>query len=129
MSLDWDISKVANRETVCWETVKGEKRLKVTTEALIWGTMAVGIGEVSEKTIPEWLFRLEVLGRIGGELMYKPGEDGRPVRCNPTAADLRAHIGLRTNVFPMERRAGWLKRRMDHIAREASYAVRTALES
>jgi hypothetical protein len=27
-----------------------------------------------------------------------------------TVADVKAHIGLKTNVWPMEKRAAWLKR-------------------
>jgi hypothetical protein len=70
---------------------------KALTEALIWGTMAAGIGTLTRDNLPEFAARLDVSGYWGNGP-------------KPTVEDLLPYVGLRTNVFPAESRAKWLKR-------------------
>lgn len=89
MSLDWDLSKIEDRDTVCRVTdADGNKVMSPATHALIWSTMAVGLGQITEKNAEVFYARVsywEALRNI-------PQDE----RITPT--DVQAHIGLRTNV-------------------------------
>jgi len=75
------------------------------TNGLIWATIGVGIGVINDDTAEEFAARLSLWQDLNGALLYSA--DG-PVRI--TREDVLAHKGLSTNVFPMERRAAWVKR-------------------
>jgi len=68
---------------------------KALTEALIWGTMMAGIGTLTREDLPEFMARLDV-----SKYWTTP----------PTMEQVLPYVGLRTNVFPKETRAKWLKR-------------------
>jgi hypothetical protein len=74
------------------------------TQTIIWATMAVGIGSITDKTAEEFYARVHVVERLNGPFLLNP-EDGSEHYLTPE--DIRAHIGLKTNVFPMEPRAKW----------------------
>lgn len=88
MSLNWDITRCKDSEELLTE------EQYPTTEAMIFATMGTGIGELTDKTAPEFYARLVASG-------YYPGV---------TPQIVARYIGLRTNVFPMETRTKWLKR-------------------
>lgn len=54
MSLDWNLSKIKNNKEVCWKN----GIMKAETHELIYSTIAVGIGEITEKNWREFLARL-----------------------------------------------------------------------
>jgi hypothetical protein len=95
MALTYDLSNTAlprdDNGRLIWSTA---------TESIIFYTMAVGIGDLNEKNAPEFWARVSITERIHG---YSP-------EIRLTAADIRQHIGLKTNVFGVETRARWLKR-------------------
>ena len=107
MALTWSIEKVENYEELWVEREDGQY-LNGLTEALIWTTMTVGLGTVTEKNIPEWLLRLDVLSGMGLDSLvdYKDGE--RTYRTF-TVEELHRHRGLSTNVGP-ETRQKWFAR-------------------
>lgn len=98
MSLNWDVSKIANKDSVCWVEVDGEKRLSGTTETLILISPAVGLGNLTEDNWRKWYERVRALEAISGPF--------RTVRRNPNEIEsiyfsideIRQHIGLTTNV-------------------------------
>lgn len=105
MSLTWDVSKVADEHRL----VDGE--MSPVTHALIFLTMSVGIGEITEKTAPEFYARTVAVERVYGSMVTVVKEDGafadRPI----TITDVLNHVGLKTNArFDVEPRASWLKR-------------------
>ena len=119
MALNWNISKVANKDTVCFtEHENGcyeiEKRLSSLTERLIWATMRIGVGRITAKNIDEWLFRLDVVARV-----YEDRDGYGSI----TRDDLTKHIGLSTNASETTR-AGFLRMMTDALVRQASDAVR-----
>lgn len=127
MSLNWDISKVKNWEELydkgTWKNdfefepdPKGkEKRLQTRTDALIWVTMSVGMGQITEKNHEEFFKRVAFLETIGSAYRMR---GGKPVKY--TLEDIKRHIGLSTNVST-ETQAKWLKRQYDYWnPREAS---------
>jgi hypothetical protein len=90
MSLNYDLSRCAISDP--WDDEH-----KVLTDALIWGTMLTGIGTLTLEDLPEFMARLDVAGFWGNGY-------------GATIEDVLPYVGLRTNVFPKETRAKWLKR-------------------
>tara|TARA_R100001594_G_scaffold150676_1_gene213507 strand:+ start:33714 stop:34049 length:336 start_codon:yes stop_codon:yes gene_type:complete len=86
MSLAWDITKVEDHESKCWIEVDGGKRLNPTTESLIWECMAVGLQEITRKNAEGFYTRHVMLS------------DSRGCRARFTLEDIKAHVGLWTNV-------------------------------
>lgn len=89
MSLDWDT-------TECVEDVTGEEHWKVT-EAIIWGTMAVDMGRITEANYKKFAKRIDMVQGLYGAL-YQVFEDGKVVDRPVTEEDIRRRIGLKTNV-------------------------------
>lgn len=99
MSLDWDLSKVKDMETVCFEFNKGpgetvaKRHLNPITEAIIWGTIAIEMGQITEKNYYEFWMRLSM-----NDLVYGPRIGYRKGSRSITLEEVRKHIGLSTNV-------------------------------
>ena len=108
MSLDWDVTKVKDSDTVCFVERDGESHLSPVTHDLIWLTLGIGIGEITNKTAHEFYTRMRMHWSVYG---YTKAE--RRV----TWDDIVAHIGLRTNVFPKESNAKWMKKNIRYIER------------
>lgn len=105
MSLNWNISKVKDHKKLCWVTAehdapedgtkKGDRVMAPTTNALIWSSMIVELGSITEKNADEWRWRLNRLVEIGCA-PYNRGD--KP--WVPTLDEIKAHVGLSTNVYP-----------------------------
>jgi hypothetical protein len=121
MSLDYNLTKIANRDTLCWETRTGTPeemaalvarvtfmgpdwawtddsktsvtRRSVTTHVLIFASMHVGFGSITEKNWEAYFERLSTVEQVLGP--FRTSEEG-PVFFTPD--DVKAHIGLSTNV-------------------------------
>lgn len=123
MSLDCDLTKIKDYETLCWRQpepgeieandhtmfgrmVTEDGRIQnPVTHALIFGCMSIGIGEITEQNYEEWFIRYRSLS-----FLYPDHPD--PI----TLEDVKAHIGLTTNVFPKRSK------------REFAEQIRTTLE-
>jgi hypothetical protein len=112
MSLDFYLTDIKDYKTLCWIDDPLDNVLNPVTDRLVWGCMAIGIGIITEKTYEEWYIRYRVWCWI------------RHIEVGITLADVRAHIGLRTNVFPKETRNQFNKRHMDGIFRDEVRLVR-----
>ena len=89
MSLNWNLSKIANTESVCWhKDSSGEETMRGITHTLIFATMAVDLGAITAKNVDEWLVRVHVLARVSNDHGW----------LGITREKLVAHIGLSTNV-------------------------------
>lgn len=128
MALTWDLGEIANWKTTCRLDVRtndeGEEvwTLNPLTDALIWSTMGVGIGKITEDNYEEFYRRMCALAKIHGP-MLRNAEGPRGI----TLAEVRAHIGLTCNVsfqHDLEFQMG-LGRRVNE---DASAALRTAKE-
>lgn len=112
MSLNYDLSKIKDYDAVCWTeakedaawspTKKGDKVMNPITNALIWVTMQIGIGEITEENAVEFYSRIHFSEKLFGTNLSNGGE---PYFL--TFEDVRRHIGLKTNVFPKETDAKW----------------------
>jgi hypothetical protein len=139
MSLDWDITKPIEREgreaffTQDGTNDAGEPmyRLKPVTEHLIWTTIFVGIGEITESSESEFFARVRLWEKVHGASVVLPveGSDGEFADHFTTPADVRLHRGLKTNVFPADTRAKFLKRLTDRVLDEGVREYAQALEA
>lgn len=122
MSLDWDLREIKDRETLCWIKDGDEERLNPVTEAIIWKTIAVDIGRITEENYKEFAARTHVWEEVFGKSLRQGGQD-----LGLTVEDIKAHIGLSTNVSNRTR-AQWQKRLSDTLLREADNWVRRQQE-
>lgn len=114
MSLNWNVSKVANHDTVCFTQPDedGNREMRSLTNTLIWATIAVDLGSIKATNIDEWLFRLQGLAIAYGDSGW----------ADITRAELQAHIGLSTNVVDTTR-AKFVTKIAKAIEREAADKV------
>ena len=104
MSLNWNLEAIENHKEVCWIKTDekgddGEPRVRMNpvTETLIFMTMAVKLGSITEANADEFYARLKVIEKLEGPFMFKT-EDGKKVDVYFTPEDVQAHIGLACNV-------------------------------
>jgi hypothetical protein len=112
MSLNWNVANVKDHDNVCFYKaekndpdtglVKGERYLKGYTDALVWLTMSVGLDEITEDNIDEWMYRLSI------EYAFQDSTVSRCVngeweRMYHDENSLRQHIGLYTNAGTISR--------------------------
>jgi hypothetical protein len=107
MSLDWRIENVENYKKYCWVKCEdGEYSLSPKTHTLIWAAMRIGMNSITEKNWKEFYARMLLdpsSRREEGELFIQP-------------ADVKAHIGLSTNVTSLSR-TKWFKALMEETLR------------
>jgi hypothetical protein len=108
MALNWQVDKIENYKTVCWIGEDDERRMNPVTEALIWGTISVGLGEITDSNVDEFTARFRIIEKIHGPFLYKT-EDGKHVDWLLSDEDFIAHIGLACNVSN-ETRSKWASR-------------------
>lgn len=107
MSLDFSFAKIANFKAVCYETDPNRpetNRITPVTETLIYGTMLTGIGELkTDADCIAYADRIAAYEKLYGTFLHSvPAADDSITPRPITLADVRAHLGLRTNVFPRE---------------------------
>lgn len=102
MALHWDVSKVLDRLEKYPPT---EDSMNGVTYALIMLTMPMGMGQITEQNAAEFYARVHFYEKLAGPML----RDGQGNDVYITAANVRDHVGLSTNVG-LESRAAWLKR-------------------
>jgi hypothetical protein len=110
MSLNWNAQGVRELEKIDEEGMRG------VMDALIWGTIIVGMGRISgeEKDPCSWKrfhARLSFAQKINGPFLYAPSrkEGGRRKEVEITEEMVKRFIGLTTNVS-YETPTRWLSR-------------------
>ena len=108
MSLSIDVAKVYDWKNYCYIKVQDETtgeeydEYNPVTKYLAWGSMAIGIGEITQLNYKEVYLRHDFMNRLSG---YPRGTNQLPV----TLEDVRKNIGLKTNVTH-EPKGKWLNR-------------------
>lgn len=108
-------------------TVKGIDELhkdedeRAISHSLIWATMSVGIGDLTEKNLEEFYIRVKFLERDGTFMNSHDKE--YPF----TLEMLRKRVGLRTNVG-YESRSAWLKRQTKYALENIERKVKKEME-
>lgn len=100
MSLNWDATKAEH-----WEDLEPQKQ-----ESLIFATMAVDMGEITEKNYEEFFKRYAMFSSAADQQRYL------------TLEDVKAGIGLRTNVSTTTP-AAFRKRLVSILERHAEDAI------
>ena len=107
MSLTWNFDGIKDYKNVCW---KKDGEMNPVTNVLIWSTMAVGLGSITDKNVDEFAARFRVMERLEGAFLYKPNPEGKgKIDWFLSDEDFIAHIGLVCNVRN-ETRAKWAGR-------------------
>ena len=101
MSLNWNIENIENHKQVCFLE---DGKMNPVTNALIWSTISVGLGSITDKNVDEFSARFRVIEKIHGPFVMKDGKD-----YYLTDEEIAAHIGLYCNVSN-ETRAQWASR-------------------
>lgn len=106
MALNWDLRDIESHDAVCFVTDSdGDRVLSPITHTLIWATIGVGIGRITERNASEFFARYRLTERISGPFLIDGEGNSRTV----TPQEVYAHIGLTTNVSD-ETRQQFLKR-------------------
>lgn len=104
MSLDFRLDKIKDYEDLCWtENSNGKYELAWKTDKLIWATMSVSMGEITEKNWREFYLRM-LLDPYSPVNIYKDtGKTAVPEWHRIKIEDVFNHIGLTTNVTEKSR--------------------------
>lgn len=117
MSLNFDLTEIEKRlgkerydivttDPATLDKPENEQKLHPVTNGLIWASMAVALGTITEANVDEWCFRLGLTNKVSNDALALKGGIGT---FNYTKLDIEDHIGLRTNVST-KRRDQWLSR-------------------
>lgn len=125
MALTWDLGKIKNYEELCFSTDEdGNEKMTPQTEAMIWLTMSVGIGNITEKNAPQFYSRVRAYETLFGSFLISFDENGK--KYHPiTPEDVVKHIGLRTNVT-LESDASFKNRMFKNFMRDAGQIFKNA---
>lgn len=106
MALHYELGSIENYKTVCYISEEGsnDRRMNPVTHALIFNSIAIGIGRITKDNAAEVFARTSIIERINGTLLQRDGKDV-PIEFD----DIRRHIGLSTNVS-FENRKQWAMR-------------------
>ena len=137
MALSYDLGRIADWENVCKITAteddpmngvkKGDRIQNPVTTTLIWATMAVGMGSITEQNAQQFYCRLAAYEKLFGPMMYRGTDWPEGQEPNITAEDVILHIGLGTNVS-LETDAKWKNRIFSHFVGDASKRFTRASE-
>ena len=121
MSLNWNLGRIKDHSTVCWV---GEE-MNPVTHSLLFSTMIVDMGEITEENADEFYFRTEMASKVGGPPMRRVKEDSESgfEGVDYSYEDIRKHIGLTTNVFTVSR-AAFLKKMAKCLERDIEAQIR-----
>ena len=111
MSLNYYYSDVANANKVMFDE---NDMMYPDTQSIIFTTMAIGLGEITEKNWLEFYARMNILERLHGYTSI-PLER------------VKEHIGLSTNVNN-ETRSQWIKRYFTYELNDTIWKVRRECE-
>lgn len=92
MSLDFQLSNIKDYKTKCW---REDGEINAITNTLIFGTMIVGINEITNKNWKEFYARIHLSERVNGNYLHD--SDRKPRYINEQ--DIKDHIGLATNAL------------------------------
>jgi len=93
MALHWDMTKVKD----CKKLHESDMEWAIT-ESVIWSTMVVDLGSITEDNLDEWEWRLAVWQNLNGAFMRSGGDEYYIVRKH-----IERRVGLSVNVANITR--------------------------
>lgn len=125
MSLNWDVTRIANHEVVTTDP-NDPKKWHPVTEALVWMSMFIDMSGITAANVVEFCERTAIYEKHflpGGAYLRRLDPETETWVPRPiTVAEIVSHIGLGVNVSPRTR-AQFMTKVKDHIADEAKNAV------
>ena len=121
MSLSIDVAKVYDWKNYCYIKVQDEKtgeeydEYNPATKYLAWGSMGIGIGEITQLNYKEVYLRHLFMNKLNTRGLVS---NVMPI----TLEDVRKNIGLKTNVAH-ESKAKWLNRISKSMYWELEYRM------
>jgi hypothetical protein len=117
MALHWSIERVKD-----WQEIANDTQQVKITEAVVWAALVYDLGNVTEKTLDEWLFRQEFARRIDHfhPIIRPKSQDHK--RDVFTRAEPERRIGLSTNVTTTTRPA-FEKKLIDKVVNDITRAL------
>lgn len=120
MSLNWNIKNCKDHETLQSDTEWP------ITHNLIWATMSVGIGEITETNWQEFYGRISAWEDAVGSFSQTKDKNGNYKSHPFTPEDIYKRIGLHTNAASMSR-AEWEKSIGRYFSQKADANKRCAI--
>ena len=115
MSLDWDCED-------CEDPVAANEIEAGLRKALVFESMVVGLGRISEENEGEWMFRVMLLQRIDmSTIMF--AKETRAEKQAELLKALRRWRGMVTNASHKPKRSEWLKQTMVLLEREVEKSL------
>lgn len=124
MALTADYREIKHYKRKCYHEVAGEKYLHPITQCLVFATIYVQMGEITEKNYQSFFVRLSMWQQAFGPMCevrdrrHKSGWRNHLI----TLDDVRNHIGLVTNVLTKSD-ASFNRHLVKVMRREAEYAT------
>lgn len=115
MSLDWDCED-------CEDPVAANEIEAGIRKALVFESMVVGLGRISEENEGEWMFRVMLLQRIDMSTILFAKETRAEKQAELLKA-LRRWRGMVTNASHKPKRSEWLKQTMVLLEREVEKSL------
>ena len=116
MSLNWNMQRVKNYEKLTSED------MAPCTENVIFATMSLDMGEITEKNIQDWCDRAKFLRHFFN--VWSKTNDG--IYYLEDVNFMRQYIGLRTNVATIKSTGRWMTKRHKILVQEREYQKRRA---
>jgi hypothetical protein len=117
MSLNYDLSKVAN-----WESLDAQ-----ITDAIIWHTVGIGMDEITEENKDKFFMRVHAYENAVGAMLRIQDDKHNVIEQRITYADVCARVGLQTNASPYTD-AAFHKHLVKHLTLDAKDALRIEKE-
>ena len=103
--LEWSLRNIArfkNSRNDYYTPVVNKKGQKVfdinpITKYLVYQSMVIGLDEITQSNVDEWLIRLNFINRLYGSSLMTRDDRGVAKPYKITFEDLERHIGLKTN--------------------------------
>lgn len=114
MSLDWNCDK-------CERPLPDNSEESALRTTLIWASLGLDLGSITEKNVDEWVFRLFYQKRLGLDFFYID-DDATPAEVEGW---VRRWIGMYINVVTRPRKK-WLADVSSLLERETLYAIKAS---
>jgi len=103
MALEWDVTQIEDHKSLVWPEDRKDREdsMNPVTKALIFHMMSAGFTGITEDNYAEVTMRIAAWEAVMGTSISDREDDSDEWSPRPiTVADVKRHIGLRTNVSP-----------------------------
>jgi hypothetical protein len=120
MSLDFNYKNVKDHNTLMFHE---DGSIKAVSEAIIFNLMRIGITAITEENWEKVFTRIHMMELVDKPLLIASNYDGEITRIPITPEDIKAHIGLSTNVST-ESDAAFKKKIMQILTEKAEFNLK-----